>query len=139
VLVVVGHSLLNSRAQKRNNKKKLDILTVKIKLAPRNSVPLISMKSSNDNVTPFLTPNFIQESLSFPLYPFSLSSTVRGLKGWKNGVQKGRRKNNPQSSKDKLQGHLSDSPCSHRRVTSMPTHIQKGHLGNSPCSHRWFT
>ena len=43
-MVVVGHSLLNSRAQKRNNKKKLDILTVKIKLAPRNSMPLISRK-----------------------------------------------------------------------------------------------
>ena len=39
-LLVVGHRLLSSHAQRRN--KKLDILTVKIKLAPRNSTLLIS-------------------------------------------------------------------------------------------------
>jgi hypothetical protein len=38
LLVVVGYSLLSSRVQ-RNNKKKLDILSVKITLAPRNSTP----------------------------------------------------------------------------------------------------
>jgi hypothetical protein len=38
----------------RNKKKKLDILTAKIKLAPRNPMPLISEKWFNENVTPFL-------------------------------------------------------------------------------------
>jgi hypothetical protein len=64
--------LLSSGAQRRN-KKKVGILTVKIKLAPKNSAAPISKKSSEDNVGPFLTPDFIQGSLSFPLYPsFSL-------------------------------------------------------------------
>ena len=44
LLAAVGHSLLSTHAQRRNNKKKLDILMVKIKLAPKNSVPLISRK-----------------------------------------------------------------------------------------------
>ena len=34
-LVAVGSGLLNSQAQRQNNKKKLDILTTKIKLAPK--------------------------------------------------------------------------------------------------------
>jgi hypothetical protein len=34
-LVIVGCSLLRSSAQRRNNKKKLDILTAKVKLAPK--------------------------------------------------------------------------------------------------------
>ena len=45
LFVVVGFGLLSSCVQRRNNtKKKSDILTVKIKLAPRNSMPLISRK-----------------------------------------------------------------------------------------------
>lgn len=36
--------MLSSHAQRRNNKKKLDILTEKVKLAPRNSKLLISRK-----------------------------------------------------------------------------------------------
>ncbi|KRY97607.1 hypothetical protein T11_1606, partial [Trichinella zimbabwensis] len=44
-LIAVGHRLLSSHKQSRNKeKKKLDILTAKIKLAPRNSTPLISRK-----------------------------------------------------------------------------------------------
>ena len=44
-LIAVGHRLLSSHKQSRNKeKKKLDILTAKIKLAPRNSMPLISRK-----------------------------------------------------------------------------------------------
>ena len=39
--LVVVHGLLRGNAQKRKNKK-LDILTAKIKLAPRNKTPLIS-------------------------------------------------------------------------------------------------
>jgi hypothetical protein len=35
LLVVVGHCLLSSRVQRRKNKKILDILTAKIKLAPK--------------------------------------------------------------------------------------------------------
>ena len=38
LLVTVGCGLLSSHVQRRNNKK-LDILTVKIKFAPRNSMP----------------------------------------------------------------------------------------------------
>jgi hypothetical protein len=57
-LVVVGHI-----AQKRN-KKKLDILTAKFKLAPRCSMPLLNV------VALFPSPDFIQGSLSFPLYYF---------------------------------------------------------------------
>jgi hypothetical protein len=38
-LIVVGLSLLSSHEQRRyKNKNKLDILTVKIKLAPKNSI-----------------------------------------------------------------------------------------------------
>lgn len=59
---------LSSCVQRRNNKK-LDTLTAKIKLAPRNLMPIISRKKSNDNVTLFLTPDCIQRLLSFPLYP----------------------------------------------------------------------
>jgi hypothetical protein len=67
--VVCG--LLSGCIQRRN-KKKLDILTAKIKLIPRNSTPLISSKESNNNVTPFLTPDLIQGSLFFHLYHFFL-------------------------------------------------------------------
>lgn len=38
LLVVLGHG------QRRNDKKKIDILTVRIKLAPRNLTPLIRRK-----------------------------------------------------------------------------------------------
>ena len=49
-LAAVCHSFLNSHAQRRNNKKKkLDVLMVNIKLAPRNSTSLISRKSSTEN------------------------------------------------------------------------------------------
>jgi hypothetical protein len=44
LLVVVGHSLLNSHVQRRKERKELDILIAKIKLAPRNSMPLINRK-----------------------------------------------------------------------------------------------
>ena len=33
-------------------------------------MPLISRKQYSNNVTPFLTPDFIQGSLSFPLHPY---------------------------------------------------------------------
>jgi hypothetical protein len=39
-LVVVGHGLLRTHGQ-RKQKKKIGILMVKIKLAPRNLMPLI--------------------------------------------------------------------------------------------------
>jgi hypothetical protein len=48
-------------------KKKLDILTAKIKLAPINLTPLISRKESNDNVAPFLPLTLFRN-----LFPFSL-------------------------------------------------------------------
>jgi hypothetical protein len=54
LLVAVGHSLLHSHMQRRN-KKKLDTPMVKIKLASRNVLPLISRKLYNDNVAPFLS------------------------------------------------------------------------------------
>jgi hypothetical protein len=54
---------------------------VMIKLAPRNLTSLMSRKKSN--VTPFLAPDFIQGSLSFPHYPFSPSYLVLG--GLKDG------------------------------------------------------
>jgi hypothetical protein len=60
--------LLNSGTQRRNNKKKLDFLVAKIKLAPRNSFPLIS--------------SLMITSL-FPFYPFFLLSKVRGINGIK--------------------------------------------------------
>ena len=43
MLVALVHGFLSSYV-KRRNKKKLDILTAKIKLAPRNLTPLISRK-----------------------------------------------------------------------------------------------
>lgn len=43
-MVVVGHGLLTSHAQRRKKEKKLDILSAKLKLAPRNLIPLISRK-----------------------------------------------------------------------------------------------
>jgi hypothetical protein len=45
LLVSVGCGLLSSCVQRRNNnKKKLAILTAKMKSAPRNMMPLISRK-----------------------------------------------------------------------------------------------
>jgi hypothetical protein len=41
---LVGCDLFSSCAKRRNNKNKLDILTLKIKLAPRNSMALIIRK-----------------------------------------------------------------------------------------------
>jgi hypothetical protein len=67
LLVAIGHSLLSSCGKRRNNKKKLDNHTMKIKLAPRNSTPLISKKSSNDSMYLFLVSDFIWGALFFPL------------------------------------------------------------------------
>jgi hypothetical protein len=67
-LAVVYRGLLNSHTQRRNKKKKLDILTAKIKLIPRNAPN--QQEVINDNITPFLTSDFIQGSLFFPLCPF---------------------------------------------------------------------
>jgi hypothetical protein len=56
LLVVVDCGLLSSHpVQRRNNKKTLDNLAVKIKLAPRNSMPLICRKQSNITSTTFLS------------------------------------------------------------------------------------
>lgn len=58
-MVVVGHGLLSSPVQekkkkeKRNSKKKLDILTAKIKLAPRNLPPLICRQQLKEGDVPF--------------------------------------------------------------------------------------
>jgi hypothetical protein len=68
--LVGGCGLLSSYVKRRNNnKKKLGILTVKIKLALRNLLSLLSRQSSV-RTSPSPTPDFIQGSLSFPLYPF---------------------------------------------------------------------
>ena len=45
--LLVGCDLFSSCVKIRNNKKKLGILTVKIKVAPRNSMALVSRKQSN--------------------------------------------------------------------------------------------
>lgn len=82
-LAALGHCLLSSRAQRRNSKKKLDILTEKVKLAPRNSKLLISRKQSDNNIIPS------------PLFPFSLFCLVLGVE--RKG--KGGRKRNPQSKR----------------------------------------
>ena len=66
--LLVGCCWLSSKVGRNN--KKLAILLEKIKLAPRNSMPLISRKQSNDNVT------------CCPILSYRLSS-VRGLSGWK--------------------------------------------------------
>lgn len=63
LLVAVGCGLSSSCVQ-RDKKKKVDILKVKVKLAPRNSVPLVSRERSNDMVALFPTPDFIQSFLS---------------------------------------------------------------------------
>ena len=44
LLIAVGLSLLNSHVQIKKNKNKLDILAVKTKLAPTNSIALINKK-----------------------------------------------------------------------------------------------
>lgn len=67
--------------QRRNNKKKLDILMVKIKLVSRNLMPLISWKCSNA-IVPFPISEFIQRSFLSSL-SFSLLPNVKRLKGWK--------------------------------------------------------
>ena len=98
--VVVGNGLFSCCEQRRkNHKKELDILTLKTKLSPRTSMPLISRKQSHDNIPPSPTPDLIWESLCSPSILPSLLSSVMGLKGWK----KGRRKKNPQSSNGQLQ------------------------------------
>lgn len=86
VLVVVGQVLLSSPVQWRRKKKELDIWTVKTKLAPRNSMPLIC-RTILKTTSPFV----------FTVL-FLCLSNVRGLKGRKRGV----RKRNPQGSKGGL-------------------------------------
>jgi hypothetical protein len=54
-------------------RKKLEILTVKIKLVVRKMMFLINRKWSKNDVAPFQNLEFIQGSFSFPL-SFSLSS-----------------------------------------------------------------
>jgi hypothetical protein len=76
-LDAVRCSLLNNMQTRNNNKKKLDVLTSKIKLTPRNSVPLIIRKLSNDNDAPF------------PLYLFfSLSHLVLEVERMVEGKKK---------------------------------------------------
>ena len=87
-LFAVGCGLLNSHTQRRN-KKKLDILNVKIKLAPRNSTPLSHRKWFKDNVAPC------------PLYLFF--SPVQGQGVERVGERSGERKKSPQSSLRQLQ------------------------------------
>jgi hypothetical protein len=68
-LIVVGLGLLrSSHVQRRNKDKKLDILSSKIKLAPRNSALLINRKQSKGDITALPTPDFSQGSLSFLLH-----------------------------------------------------------------------
>jgi hypothetical protein len=54
VWLLFGQGWLSSHV-KRTNKKKLDILMMKLKLTPRSSTPLISRKCCNDDATPFLS------------------------------------------------------------------------------------
>ena len=88
MLVAIGLNLLSSHTQRRGEgrrererggekkrKKKLDILLAKIKLAPRKLLPLVSRSSLMITSS---TPDFIQRSLSFLLYPFFLSYLVLG-------------------------------------------------------------
>jgi hypothetical protein len=56
---------------------------VKIKLVPRNSMPLISRKSSINNLTPFL------------LCPFFSPINCQGVKGWKKRGGEGWKKKEP--------------------------------------------
>ena len=58
-LIVVSRDLLVSHVQRRNNKKILDVLMVKIKLAPKELNPPNQQELSNSNIAPF------------PLYSFS--------------------------------------------------------------------
>lgn len=89
LLVEAGCGSSSSLVQ-RDEKKKVDILMVKTKLAPKNSMPLTSREKSNDMVILFPTPDFIQAFLS-------LLPTVGGWKG-RNGMEKGGREKNSQSS-----------------------------------------
>ena len=51
-------------------------------------MPLISKRWSNNNIASFLTLDFIQGSLSFPLYPFFFLLSYLGL-GGRKGARKG--------------------------------------------------
>jgi hypothetical protein len=62
-----------------HKEEKLDILTLKSKLAPRNSIPLIIRHSLMITLPCFLS------------ILFSLLSSVRGLKGWGKGGKGWRR------------------------------------------------
>lgn len=83
LLVVVCCSLSSSSHVQRDEKKKLDILTGKLKLAPRNSFSLISRKLSKDIIN------------SFPSIIFSLLPSITWLKVRSKGVEKGERKKEP--------------------------------------------
>lgn len=96
LLVVVGHGLLSSHVQRRN-KKKLDILTVKITLAPRSLMSLISRKWSKHDVAPFRSLILFRDLFPFISILFSLLSSVRGLTGWKK--KGGSEEDRPQGGK----------------------------------------
>ena len=85
----------------RNNNKKLDILRAKIKLAPRNMMPLISRQYSKDNIVPLFP---------IPSVLFFLSYLVLGVEsigeGWRKVLKCGQKKNS-QSSKRLATVHFS--------------------------------
>lgn len=102
----VGLSLLSSHVQRRN-KKKLDILMVKIKLAPKHCYSA----GSSLITLPLLFPDLIQGALPFPLILFPLLHSVRGCKGRRRGGE-GEREMNPQRNKDQLHNVHSTKPKS---------------------------
>jgi hypothetical protein len=88
LLVVVGVSWLSTCAQRRN-KRKLDILAAKIKLAPKNLTPLSAGRSLRTTPPPFWALTLFRDLFPFLSALFSLLSSVRGLEG---GRKRGRRR-----------------------------------------------
>jgi len=83
-LLLAPVSCLLRSVQRGNNKKKLDILMVKIKLSQRNSIPLISLMIT----LPF-------SDLLLLSLTFCLLSSIRVLKEWKKSSEEGWNKKEP--------------------------------------------
>ena len=103
-----------------------------VKLAARNSMPLISRKQSNNNddVTPFLTSDFIQASLFFPLCPFFSLISCQEVKRVEEKERGKVQERTHKPAKDWLQVTTNES----NRASWKQVEQKEFSLGSSSCS-----
>ena len=97
-----------------------------IKLAPRDLMPLISRKQSNNNFLLFWPLTLFRNLFSFPSTLFSLLSSVKGLlKGWEKRDGEGGRRVSPQNSQASYLGWTHNSALNHETWALPQCHKRK--------------